>query len=141
MYDECTYFVYILASRTYGTLYIGVTNDLYRRLVEHREGGGAFTKNYKVDKLMWFEPHSDIEQAIQREKSLKRWPRAWKINLIEQTNPKWQDLFPAFQKYEPRPPGLGIKCEMGPGHAPSAIASGVAQDDSGGDSSSGDAVK
>ena len=80
MQQERSYFVYLLASNPQGTLYIGVTNDIYRRMIEHREGkGGAFTRKYGVNKLMWFEPFSDIHVAIQREKSLKLWSRAWKI--------------------------------------------------------------
>ena len=86
--DEHVYSVYILASGRYGTLYVGVTNNLYRRVIEHREGRGSkFTKRYKVTKLMWFQDFGDVDVAIQREKSIKRWPRAWKINLIERTNP------------------------------------------------------
>ena len=86
--DEHIYSVYILASGRYGTLYVGVTNNLYRRVIEHREGRGSkFTKKYKVTKLMWFQDFGDVDVAIQREKSIKRWPRAWKINLIERTNP------------------------------------------------------
>jgi putative endonuclease len=89
-----TYFVYILASRLQGTLYIGVTNDLRRRVQEHRDGeGGRFTQRYGVTRLVWFEQHGDINAAIQREKSLKRWPRDWKKNLIERDNPHWQDMF------------------------------------------------
>jgi putative endonuclease len=133
MREESTYFVYILASGRYGTLYIGVTNNLLRRVVEHREGrGGQFTKKYNVTQLMWFQPFGDIEQAIQREKSLKRWPRAWKTNLIERSNPDWHDLYPAMQKYEPRGPLTpSASGTMGPGqlrHPPAA--DGLAQDDS-----------
>ena len=96
MQREHDYFVYILASKPRGTLYIGVTNNMHRRMIEHREGeGGSFTRRYKITQLIWFEQHSDIHAAIQREKSLKLWPRAWKINLIERENPHWQDLFPA----------------------------------------------
>ena len=92
-----TYFVYILASRLQGTLYIGVTNDLRRRVQEHRDGeGGRFTQRYGVTRLVWFEQHGDINAAIQREKSLKRWPRDWKKNLIERDNPHWQDMFPGL---------------------------------------------
>jgi putative endonuclease len=77
------YFVYILASQPHGTLYIGVTNDVRRRVHEHRDGGGgSFTKRYGVMRHVWFEQHSEIIAAIQREKSLKRWPRDWKQNLI-----------------------------------------------------------
>ena len=104
-----------LASQPYGTLYIGVTNNLYRRMVEHREDrGGKFTKKYGVTKLVWFQAFGHINDAIQREKSLKRWLRAWKINLIEQSNPDWHDLFPAMQKYEPRGPLSGACVAMGP---------------------------
>jgi putative endonuclease len=89
------YFVYMLASKPQGTLYIGVTNDLERRIHEHREGLIAgFTKKYGVKKLVWFERHGDIHEAIAREKMLKRWRRNWKISLIEEDNPRWADLFP-----------------------------------------------
>ena len=102
MAEERTYFVYLLASRPYGTLYIGVTNNLYRRMIEHREGRVAgFTKKYRVTQLVYFETFAYIEDAIQREKSLKEWPRLWKINLIERSNPHWQDLFPAMQRFDP----------------------------------------
>jgi putative endonuclease len=80
--------VYILASRIDGTLYIGATNDLIRRIYEHREKlAEGFTRKYGVARLVYFEPHSDIEAAIRREKRLKKWNRAWKIKLIEQNNP------------------------------------------------------
>ena len=95
MQREWLFFVYMLASQPRGTIYIGVTNNLTERLRAHREGlGGAFTKKYKVHTLIWFEEFGDITAAIQREKSLKRWPRAWKVNLIERTNPHWQNLVP-----------------------------------------------
>ena len=95
MQREWLFFVYMLASKPRGTLYIGVTNNLHKRVQEHREGrGGAFTKKYHVHKLVWFEEFSDIEVAIQREKSLKRWPRDWKVNLIERTNLHWDELLP-----------------------------------------------
>jgi putative endonuclease len=93
MHTDNTYYVYMLASRPQGTLYIGVTNDLVRRVMEHREGtGSVFTRRYKVYTLVWFEPHRDIAKAIQREKSMKFWPRDWKINLLERDNPHWQDM-------------------------------------------------
>lgn len=91
---ERLYFVYILASRRNGTLYVGVTNDLMRRTFEHKndliEG---FTKKYGVHILVWFEAHDDINTAIAREKRLKRWNRAWKIKLIEERNSGWNDLY------------------------------------------------
>ncbi|MGI9405809.1 MAG: GIY-YIG nuclease family protein [Hyphomicrobiaceae bacterium] len=94
---EHTYFVYILASKQRGTLYVGVTNDIYRRVLEHREGQGSkFTAKYGVRQLVWYEIHQDIEVAIQREKSLKEWQRQWKISLIEEDNPHWDDLFIAM---------------------------------------------
>jgi putative endonuclease len=114
--EERTYFVYILASRPYGTLYIGVTNDLYRRMIEHRERRvPGFTKKYRVTKLMYFEMFAYIEDAIQREKSLKEWPRVWKTNLIERSNPHWQDLFPAMQRFG-SPQTSGACGTMDPGH-------------------------
>ena len=91
------YFVYLLASRKYGTLYIGVTNDLRRRVEQHRSGEASkFTAKYKVFLLVWYEIHHDINVAIQRETSLKRWKRDWKTNLIERENPHWSDLYPGL---------------------------------------------
>ncbi|WP_374453547.1 GIY-YIG nuclease family protein [Phenylobacterium sp.] len=76
-----------------GTLYIGVTSQLSRRMWEHREGlSRGFTKTYGLKRLVWYEPFEDMSNAIQRERSLKRWPRQWKINLIERENPHWDDL-------------------------------------------------
>jgi putative endonuclease len=89
-----TYHVYILASRKHGTLYIGVTNDIARRVWEHRQGcGSRFVKRYRVTRLVYVETHSEIACAIQREKTMKEWPRAWKIRLIERANPEWEDLY------------------------------------------------
>ena len=88
-----TYYVYILASKRNGTLYIGVTNDLARRVLEHREGlVPGFTKTYGVKMLVYYESFGDITQAISREKRLKRYKREWKINLIQQSNVEWRDL-------------------------------------------------
>ena len=85
--------VYLLASKRNGTLYVGVTSDLPRRISEHRdERIGGFTKAHHVHRLVYFEQHDDIRDAIAREKQLKRWNRAWKIRLIEQANPAWKDL-------------------------------------------------
>jgi putative endonuclease len=87
-------YIYILASRRNGTLYIGVTSDLVRRIHEHREGAAeGFTRRYAVKQLVHFETFNDIRTAIQREKTLKRWTRAWKIALIEKDNPNWSDLY------------------------------------------------
>ena len=87
------YFVYILASGPRGTIYIGVTNNLLRRVSEHRAGiGGEFTRRYHVRRLVYFEQTSDVGAAISREKQLKGWRRLWKLELIERTNPSWTDL-------------------------------------------------
>ena len=92
-----TYYVYILASRKHGTLYIGVTNDLVRRCYEHRtKAVPGFTAHHGVSKLMWFEVHEDVHAAIAREKELKKWRRDWKIRLIEDSNPEWDDLYPGI---------------------------------------------
>jgi putative endonuclease len=91
---ERCYWVYILASRIGGTLYIGVTNNLIRRVYEHRQGlAEGFTKQYGVHRLVYFEQFDDIEQAILREKRLKKWNRAWKVQLVEENNPNWDDLY------------------------------------------------
>ena len=87
------YYVYMLASGKHGTLYIGVTNDLARRIYEHKTGAApGFTEKYDVKSLVWYEVHQSIEVAIQRKKAPKRWHRQWKIDLIEKTNPGWLDL-------------------------------------------------
>jgi putative endonuclease len=87
-------FVYILASKRNGTLYTGVSSDPIGRIVAHREGRGSeFVKKYGVHRLVWFEEHPLYTNAMQRETSLKRWKRAWKIDIIEKTNPNWDDLF------------------------------------------------
>ncbi len=89
-----SYYVYILASRKHGTLYIGVTNDIARRVWEHRKGlGSRFVAKYGVTRLVYLEPHDDVRQAIQREKTMKEWRRAWKVRLIERDNPEWEDLY------------------------------------------------
>jgi putative endonuclease len=88
------YYVYILASAPNGTLYIGMTNDLVRRVYEHRESlAEGFTKRHGVKRLVYYEIHDSPEQAIRREKALKRWNRDWKIALIERDNPQWVDLW------------------------------------------------
>jgi putative endonuclease len=88
------YFVYILASKRNGTLYIGVTNDLARRAFEHKQGDGSvFTGKYGVHRLVYAEEFTEVTVAIQRESNLKHWPRKWKIELIEKLNPEWADLY------------------------------------------------
>lgn len=91
---EKNFIVYMLASGPRGTLYIGVTSDLPRRVFEHRSDTiEGFTKRYGVHRLVWYEPHFSAEAAIRREKRLKRYKRDWKIQLIEESNPDWADLF------------------------------------------------
>ena len=85
---------YIMTNQMHGALYIGVSSQLISRVAQHREGlVDGFTKRYGLKRLVWYEFHDTITGAIQREKSLKRWPRDWKTNLIERTNPHWDDLF------------------------------------------------
>jgi len=106
--------VYLLANRYRGAIYTGVTSDLLARIYQHREEVfRGFTAEYQVKRLVWFERHDDIEVAIRREKTIKRWPRQWKFNVIEETNPDWRDLaeqlgFPALTK----------KRKLGPGTSP-----------------------
>ena len=89
-----TYYVYIMASKRNGTLYIGVTNDLIRRVHEHKNDLIAgFTSKYIVHRLVYYEQFGNIEYAIQREKQLKKWNRKWKLELIEKENPNWNDLY------------------------------------------------
>jgi putative endonuclease len=88
------YYVYLMASRKHGTLYVGVTNNLARRAYQHRTGVVAsFTSRYHIRSLVWFEGYDEPLAAIAREKEIKKWRREWKINLIEQSNPEWIDLF------------------------------------------------
>jgi len=87
------YFVYIMASRRNGTLYTGVTNDLGKRAYQHRNNLiPGFTSSYGVHRLVWYESHEDVNAAIRREKCIKKWHRAWKLDLIEAFNPYWEDL-------------------------------------------------
>ena len=86
--------VYILASKRNGTLYVGVTSDLAQRIWQHKRGEAeGFTRRYHVHTLVWYEPHPTMESAIMREKQIKEWKRAWKLRLIETTNPQWRDLY------------------------------------------------
>jgi len=86
--------VYILASKRNGTLYIGVTSDLAKRVWQHKNDVvDGFTKRYSVHQLVWYKLHETMESAIEREKTLKNWKRAWKLELIENSNPSWQDLY------------------------------------------------
>ena len=108
-------YVYIMANRKNGTIYVGVTSDLAKRIYEHREGLVAgFTKRHGCKLLVWFESFEDIQQARQRELQMKEWKRAWKIRLIEQRNLDWNDLYPTlfdvgFADPGPRPsPGNAV---------------------------------
>ncbi len=93
------YYVYLLASRKHGTLYLGVTNNLVRRIYEHKsKAAPGFTARYGVNRLMWFENYQDPVTAISREKEIKKWRRDWKIRLIEETNPDWLDLYPGIAR-------------------------------------------
>ena len=88
------YFVYILANKPRGTLYVGVTNDLVRRVYEHREGAvPGFTRRYGLKQLVHFERYENPATAIQREKNIKHWSRAWKLDLVASSNPQWRDLY------------------------------------------------
>ncbi len=92
--EQKTYYVYMLASARNGTLYIGVTSDLARRVWEHKSKAvGGFASKYGVDKLVYFEAFDYVDAAISREKALKKWNRAWKLRLIEEKNPDWDDLY------------------------------------------------
>jgi len=92
--DPC---VYLLASRRNGTTYVGVTSNLLQRIAQHREGTfDGFTRKHNVKLLVWFEQHSTMEHAIVREKRIKKWNRAWKLRLIEESNPRWRDLAEDF---------------------------------------------
>jgi putative endonuclease len=106
-----TYWVYILASRRYGTLYVGVTNSLSRRIWQHREGEfGGFTKTYGVKRLVWFQGFGEVTEAIHFEKLLKRWRREWKIQLIVEENPVWVDLYESLitEEGESEPVFMGL---------------------------------
>jgi putative endonuclease len=97
LHTRMAYYVYLLASDKYGTLYLGVTNDIVRRIHEHKtKTVASFTRRYSVNKLVWFEIYDDALTAISREKELKKWRRDWKIRLIEEGNPQWIDLYPAI---------------------------------------------
>ena len=113
-----SYWTYILANQPRGTLYIGVTNGLIQRIEQHRAGAGSvFTRRYDVHTLVWFEEFATARAAIQRETSLKRYNREWKINLIERTNPHWLDLYPTL-------PGVATVPVLVPPRDPGSSAQG-----------------
>ena len=110
------FWVYMLASRPRGTLYVGVTNGIIRRVDQHRAGtASGFSRRYKVHTLVWFEEFASIREAIQREKTLKKWPRAWKVNLVERANRHWDDLYPMLPGVRPAKIA-GTSGVLGPGH-------------------------
>jgi putative endonuclease len=89
-----SYYVYLLASQRNGTLYLGVTRDLVRRVYQHKtQATPGFTSRYGVQRLVWYEVYDDPTNAITREKGIKKWRRAWKLRLIEEANPTWRDLY------------------------------------------------
>jgi putative endonuclease len=91
------FYVYMLASRFNGTLYVGMTRDLVKRVWEHKiKAIPGFTTKYGVDRLVWYEQHHSLESAFERERQIKEWRRAWKIQLIEADNPQWIDLYPSI---------------------------------------------
>ena len=94
-----SYYIYLLASRKHGTLYVGVSNDLVRRVYEHKSKAlDGFTAKYGVDRLVWFETHEDVTSAISREKEIRESRRDWKVALIERNNPEWIDLWAAITR-------------------------------------------
>ena len=100
-----TYFVYIVTNRKHGTVYTGVTSDIVGRTYEHREGVlPGFTRTHGCKRLVWFEMHEDVYEAIAAEKRIKKWQRAWKDRLIEEANPDWRDLWWDIIGPEPPPP-------------------------------------
>ena len=110
-----SYWVYMLASKPRGTLYIGITNGLIRRIEQHQAGtASGFTRRYGVHRLVWFEEFSRAREAIQREKTMKEWPRAWKVNLIEDENPHWSDLYPSLPGVRP-PTFVAARGKLDPG--------------------------
>jgi putative endonuclease len=110
------YFVYILASTRHGALYVGVTNDLIRRVFEHRCGAvPGFSKKHHIHQLVYFEAHTDISEAILREKGIKRWLRAWKVELIERENPQWRDLWPEIAAEQLSADGSRLTASLRPG--------------------------
>jgi putative endonuclease len=101
---EGTIAVYMMASRYDGPLYTGVTADLLWRVRQHKDGtASGFTRKYKCTSLVWWEPHGVIVEAIHREKRIKKWPRRWKVNLIEDRNPHWRDLWDELWAVPPNP--------------------------------------
>lgn len=96
---EKTYYVYILANKRNGTLYVGITSDLLKRVWQHKNKVfKGFTNKYRIDKLVYYQGFKDVSDAIAYEKKLKKWPRKWKVDLIEKENPDWEDLYDKMTK-------------------------------------------
>jgi putative endonuclease len=133
--------IYMLASRRNGTLYTGVTSDLVKRIWEHRNDiVEGFTKRYGVHSLVYFELHDDMSEAIRREKQIKKWNRAWKIELIERTNPQWQDLWRSLTEGEEmdsrmrgNASGCVVPAKAGTQELPARLDSRLRGNDRGGD--------
>jgi putative endonuclease len=99
---EHNYYVYMMTNKRNGTLYTGMTNDLVRRVYEHKHGMlDGFTKQYGLKTLVWFEHHTDVNEAIKREKNIQAWKRQWKLELIEKANPDWNDLYEEITGCQP----------------------------------------
>jgi putative endonuclease len=102
--EEAGGWTYVLASKPFGTLYTGSTRNLVRRVYEHKEGlVPGFTRKYSVTLLVWYEAHDSVASAYAREKQIKNWRRAWKISLIEERNPHWEDLYQGLTRFGARP--------------------------------------
>ncbi len=95
--------VYMMTDHYRGTLYTGVTAQFQTRIIQHRERTAGFAKRYGLTRLVWYEPHQVMTEAIQRETSIKRWPRQWKINLIKRDSPRWDDLYDVVFNWTPVP--------------------------------------
>ncbi|HEX6118810.1 MAG TPA: GIY-YIG nuclease family protein [Dongiaceae bacterium] len=100
-FGAMSYWVYIVTNKPFGTLYVGMTNDVVHRAYQHREGlVDGFTKRYGIRMLVYYEEHATALEAIRREKNIKHWPRAWKIDLVRKMNPEWRDLFDNIAQQE-----------------------------------------
>lgn len=122
--------VYILASQRNGTLYIGVTSDLVKRIWQHREGlVDGFTKQHGVKMLVWYEQHETMDSAISKEKAMKKWLRQWKLSTIEQQNPDWVDRWAEITGETTPPPPLVVPAHAGTQNAPNELDSRIRGND------------
>ncbi len=91
------YYVYIITNKPYGTLYVGISSNLVQRIYQHREGmAPGFSKEHGLNRLVWYQMHQDVNEAIASEKKIKKWRRDWKVNVIQEMNPEWKDLYPSI---------------------------------------------